>query len=214
MLRAAALKDFAALIEPLPFVERTHAWPRSCQTEFIWGMFGIGTPPFDALLNCASTASFDFALMFAGGLPFAAASCVCAPAVAMKFVTRSLAAESTPCVAANFVTMKPWTPRNGTEDLEIAGTWITLNDRPLFRSVSAFHGPVTQKAAWPLRNAFCAAPPSTLALIRPSLFHLSIRCAFFRKSGLATPMSFGLRLPALLVPKTYPPRPEKNGYMW
>ena len=85
---------------------------------------------------------------------------------------------------------------------EIAGTWITLNDRPLFRSVSAFHGPVTQKAVWPLRKAFCAAPPSTLELIRPSLFHLSIRCAFFSKSGLATPMSFGLRLPALLVPKT------------
>ena len=85
-------------------------------------------------------------MTFAGGRPFAAASCVCALGVAMKFVTRSLAAESTPCAAANFVTMKPWTPRNGTEDFAIAGTWITLNDRPLFRSVSAFHGPVTQKA--------------------------------------------------------------------
>ena len=41
--------------------------------------------------------------------------------VAMKFVTRSLAAESTPCVAANFVTMKPWTPRNGTDGLHDRG---------------------------------------------------------------------------------------------
>src|SRR3954451_14347300 len=124
MLRAAPLKDFAPLIEPLPFVERTQAWPRSDHTESICGMFGIGTPPLDAILNCARTVSFEpiFALMFAGGRPFAAASCVWALGVAMKFVTRSLAAESTPCAAANFVTMKPWTPRNGTEDLEIAGT--------------------------------------------------------------------------------------------
>src|SRR3954470_14155609 len=167
MLRAAPLKDFAAAIEPLPFVERTHAWPRSDQTESIWGMLGIGTPPLDAALNCASTVSVDptFALMFAGGRPFAAASCVWALGFAMKFVTRSLAAESTLCSVANFVTMKPCTPRNGTEGCTIAGTWITLNDRPLFRSVSAFQGPVTQKAAWLLRNAFCAAPLSTLELI-------------------------------------------------
>src|SRR3954463_16091628 len=156
MLRAAPLKDFAAVIEPLPFVERTHAWPRSPQTESICGMFGIGTPPLDAILNCASTVSVDptLALTFAGRRPFAAAGCVCALGDAMKFVTRSLAAESTPCAAANFVTMKPWTPRNGTEAFLIAGTWITLNDRPLFRSVSAFHGPVIQKAASPLRKAF------------------------------------------------------------
>src|SRR4051812_34054842 len=204
MLRAAPLKDLEAAIEPLPFVERTHAWPRSDQTESIWGMFGIGTPPFDAALNCASTLSVDptFALPFAGGLPFAAASCVCALGFAMTFVTRSLAAESTPCAAANFVTMKPWTPRNGTEACVIAGTWITLNDRPLLRSVSAFHGPVTQKAVSPLRKAFCAAPPSTLELIRPSLFHLSISFAFLSRAGLATPMSFGFRVPAFVVPKT------------
>src|SRR3954469_2067772 len=156
MLRAAPLKDLGAASDPLPFVERAHAWPRSDQTESICGMFGIGTPPFDAALNCASTLSVDptFARMFAGGRPFAAASCVWALGVAMKFVTRSLAAESTPCAAANFVTMKPWTPRNGTDAFAIAGTWITLNDRPLFLSVSAFHGPVIQKAAWPLRKAF------------------------------------------------------------
>src|SRR5262249_214817 len=37
MLRAAALKDLAAVMEPLPLVERTHAWPRSDQTELICG---------------------------------------------------------------------------------------------------------------------------------------------------------------------------------
>src|SRR5689334_4732230 len=146
MLRAAALKDFDAAIAPEPFVERTQAWPRSPQTEFICGMFGIGTPPFDAAENCARTGSLDFALTLAGGRPFAAASCVWALGVAMKFVTRSLAAESTPCTVANFVTMKPCTPRNGTDGFTIAGIWMTLNDRPLFLSRSEFHGPVIQKA--------------------------------------------------------------------
>src|SRR5882724_4356583 len=138
MLRAAALKDFAAAIEPLPFVERTHASPRSPQTDLICGMFGIGTPPLDAFENCARTGSPDFAVLFAGGRPLAAASCVCADAPAMKLVTRSLAAESTPWTVANFVTMKPCTPRNGTDGFTIAGIWMTLNDRPLFLSVSAF----------------------------------------------------------------------------
>src|SRR3954453_15643978 len=50
--------------------------------------------------------------------------------------------------------------------------------------------------------------------MRPSLFHLSISEAFLRNFGFATPMSDGSRLPALFVPKMYPPRPEKNGYMW
>src|SRR6266516_656882 len=162
MLRAAALKDFAAAIEPLPFVERTQAWPRSPQTELICGMFGIGTPPFDAFENCARTGSLDFALMFAGGRPFAAASVVCGPAPAMKLVTRSFAAASTPCVDANFVTMKPCTPRNGTDGFAIDGSWTILNGRPFFLSVSAFHGPVIQNADCPLRNAFCAAELSTL----------------------------------------------------
>src|SRR5438876_6493073 len=144
MLRAAALKDFAAVIAPAPFVERTQAWPRSPQTELICGMFGIGTPPFDALENCARTGSLDFALMFAGGRPLAAASVVCGPAPTMKLVTRSFAAASTPCAEANLVTMKPCTPRNGTDGFAIAGTWMILNERPLFLSVSEFHGPVTQ----------------------------------------------------------------------
>src|SRR3954447_7156756 len=101
MLRAAPLKDLAAAIEPLPFVERTHAWPRSDQTESIWGMFGIGKTPFDAFLNCASTVSVDptFALRFSGRRPFASSIFVCALGFAMKFVTRSFAAESTPCAA-------------------------------------------------------------------------------------------------------------------
>src|SRR5215475_5344055 len=104
MLRAAALKDLAAVMAPLPLVERTHAWPRSAQTELICGMFGIGTPPFDAAENCARTGSLDFALMFAGGRPFAAASSVWAAGVARKFVTRSFAAASTPWAVAYFVT--------------------------------------------------------------------------------------------------------------
>ena len=76
------------------------------------------------------------------------------------------------------------------------------NLSPLFLSVSMFHGPVTQKAACPLRNAFFAVPPSTFELIRPSLFHLSISGAFLRNILFATPMFDGSRLPALFVPKT------------
>src|SRR6201995_5813151 len=97
--------------------------------------------------------------------------------------------------------MKPWTPRNGTDGFTIAGIWMTLNERPLFLSVSAFHEPVIQNAAWPFRKAFCAAAPSTFELIRPSLFHFVISGAFFRNAGLATPMSDGSRFPALFVPK-------------
>ena len=104
-----------------PFVERTQAWPRSLQTEFICGMFGIGTPPFGRAGTARGPGRPTFALMFAGGRPFAAASCVCADGVAMKLVTRSFAAESTPCAVANFVTMKPCTPRNGTDGLHDRG---------------------------------------------------------------------------------------------
>ena len=119
----------------------------------------------------------------------------------MKFVTRSVAAEATPWSVANFVTMKPCTPRNGTDGFTIAGTCITLNDRPLFLSVSAFQGPVIQKAAWPFRKAFCAVAPSTFELSRPSLFHLSTSFEFLMKVGFATPMSDGSRFPALFSPK-------------
>jgi len=97
--------------------------------------------------NWARIGSVAFALMFAGARPPAAASCVWADGVAMKFVTRSVAAPPTPCAAAYFVTMKPWTPRNGTDGLMMAGIWMTLNLSPLFLSVSAFHGPVIQNAA-------------------------------------------------------------------
>src|SRR6478752_6444137 len=214
MARAAVLNAVAAGVAPEPFVDLTQAWPRSPHTEFICGMFGIGTPPLLAALNCASTGSLERAVLLAGGRPLAAASCVWADAEAKKFVTRSVAALPTPWVSAYFVTMKPCTPRNGTDGFTIAGTCITLNDRPLFLSVSAFHGPVTQKAVWPFRNAFCAAELSTFELIRPSLFHLSTRPAFLSSVGLAMPMSDGSRLPALFVPKMYPPRPEKKGYMW
>src|SRR4051812_2613099 len=127
MARAAVLNAVAAGVAPEPFVDLTQAWPRSPPTEFICGMLGIGTPPLLAALNCRRTGSFDFALRFAGGRPFAAASCVCAEGVAMKFVTRSVAALPTPWSVANFVTMKPWPPRNGTDGFTIAGIWMTLN---------------------------------------------------------------------------------------
>src|SRR5207247_7065453 len=110
MLRAAALKDLAAVIAPEPFVERTQAWPRSPHTELICGMFGIGTPPFDAFENCARTGSLDFALMFAGGRPFAAARCVFAAGGATKFVTRSLGARAAPCGDRHFVAIESWSP--------------------------------------------------------------------------------------------------------
>src|SRR3954451_13984949 len=96
MARAAVLNAVAAGVAPEPFVDLTQAWPRSPQTESICGMFGIGTPPLLAALNCASTGSLDFAFVFAGGRPFAAASCVCAEGDAMKLVTRSVAALATP----------------------------------------------------------------------------------------------------------------------
>src|SRR5581483_11600458 len=97
MERAAPLKERTAGIAPGPFVERTHAWPRSVQTLAICGMFGIGTPPLLAAPNWARIGSVAFALVFAGARPPAAASCVCAEAVEKKFTTRSFAAASTPC---------------------------------------------------------------------------------------------------------------------
>jgi hypothetical protein len=78
---------------------------------------------------------------------------------------------------------------------------MTLNLSPLDESRFEFHGPVIQKAACFLMKAFCAVDESTAALIRPSLFHLSISGAFFRKFLFATPMFDGSRLPALFVPK-------------
>ena len=56
------------------------------------------------------------------------------------------------------MTMKPWTPRNGTERNLIAGIWTILNFSPLSSSVSDSHGPVIQNAACLFRNAFLAAP--------------------------------------------------------
>src|SRR5882724_12141826 len=167
-------------------------------------MFGIGTPPLPALPNCARTGSENDApaFRFAGQRPLAFASAACAVGVEMKFATKSCASDSTPCVAAYFVTRKPCTPRNGTDGYAIFGSWMILNFNPLDLSVSEFHGPVIQNAACFLRNAFCAVELSTFELISPSLFHLSTSFAFFRKALLATPMSDGSRLPALLTPNT------------
>ncbi len=78
---AAPLNERTAGIAPAPFVERTHAWPRSLQTLAICGMFGIGTPPLLAVENWLSTGLFDFAFRFAGGRPPATENCVCAEGV-------------------------------------------------------------------------------------------------------------------------------------
>jgi hypothetical protein len=51
-------------------------------------------------------------------------------------------------------------------------------------------------------------------LISPSRSQRSIIATFFRNVAFATPMFLGFRLPALFLPNTNPPRPEKNGYMW
>ena len=68
MLRDAVTKAVRALTAPAPRVDLTHAPPRSLQTEFIWGMFGSGTPPAPALPNAARTGSLTSlaALRFAG----------------------------------------------------------------------------------------------------------------------------------------------------
>src|SRR3954454_8182610 len=107
MERAAPLNERTADIAPAPFVEGSHAWARSDQTEPICGMFGIGTPPRPAAPNCARIGSVAFALMFAGARPPAVASCVCADAVEKNFVTSVLATVSTPCADANLVTIMP-----------------------------------------------------------------------------------------------------------
>src|SRR3954451_9470131 len=120
----------------------------------------------------------------------------------MKFVTRSRAPASTPWTAANLVTKKPWTPRNGTDGQAIFGTCMILYFRPLDLSVAVFQGPVIQKAALPLRKALWAMPLSTSELISPSLFHLSIIDVFLRNAGARRPIADGSRLPALLVPNT------------
>ena len=119
----------------------------------------------------------------------------------MKLVTRSFAAASTPWAVAYFVTMKPWTPRNGTDGFAIAGTWTTLNGILLLSRSCEFHGPVTQKATFLLRKSCCAVDESTAELIRPSLFHVLIIPACLRKNLFATPMFDGSRLPALFRPK-------------
>src|SRR5215207_1612590 len=105
-------------------------------------------------------------------------------------------------VLENFVTMKPCTPRNGTELHLIFGTWTTRKRMFAFRIASLFHGPVIQYAARPLRNASCAVAPSTFELMRPSLFQRSIIGAFLRNTLLRSPMLFGFSAPPAVLPKT------------
>src|SRR4026209_263940 len=80
MLFWAPMHDFRAGIQPEPFVERTHAAPRSCQTLDICGMLGIGTPPAEAAPNAFRALSLTCAsaFKFAGDRSFASASVVCA----------------------------------------------------------------------------------------------------------------------------------------
>src|SRR3954453_5641099 len=125
MLPAAGARDDRAGVAPAPFVEFSHALFVSSQTLAIWGMFGIGTPPLLARPNCASTESFTVlpATRLAGNRPFAAASAFWLAARVMYAPTRSLARLPTAWPAAKRVTMKPCTPRNGTDLTLIFGSW-------------------------------------------------------------------------------------------
>src|SRR5262245_43474126 len=160
MLRAAVVKATRAFVAPAPFVDFTHAPPRSVQTLDICGMFGIGTPPTDAAPNCLRIALLTVlpAIVLAGKRPFAAARAAWPAGRIMKLPTTAFAERSSPWVEAYFVTMKPWTPRNGTERNLIAGSCMIRMFSLLVRSVSASHGPVIQKAARPLRNESLATP--------------------------------------------------------
>src|SRR5690348_424700 len=139
MLRWAVRNEARAFVAPAPCVDLNHAWPRSVHTLFICGMFGIGTPPAPAspIWLKAGSLTFLIAAVFAGERPFAVARSTCGPAPAMYEPTRSFAAVATPCVLANFVTMKPLTPRNGTDRHLIFGTWTILKFvMPDFRTKS------------------------------------------------------------------------------
>src|SRR6266550_896624 len=93
----------------------------------------------------------------------------------MKLVTRSFAAASTPCTEANLVTMKPCTPRNGTDGIAIPKVWcfdfltasasvsscenevgtfasFVLTTRPMFSTAAGT--PYSFLTAVPYENAF------------------------------------------------------------
>src|SRR5438309_7265303 len=146
MLRAAVAKAERAGVAPAPFVAFTQAPPSSPHTLAICGMFGIGTPPLLARPNWARTGSVTLlpAVVFAGKRLLAAARSRCEAAPIMYRATRSLARLVTPCAVAYLVTMKPWTPRNGTAAHLIFGTWMIRKLSPLVLSVSDSHGPVIQ----------------------------------------------------------------------
>src|SRR4051812_28465883 len=116
----------------------------------------------------------------------------------MKLPTRSRAAGSIPWPAANLVTMKPCTPRKGTDGQSILGSCTTLNAILASLIGAMFHGPVIQNAALPARNDSCATLLSTLELTRPSLLQAEIWAEFLRNAVLWRPRSVGFRVPALL----------------
>ena len=123
-------------------------------------MFGIGTPPIPALPNCFSTGSLTRlpATMFAGYRRLACSRSSWKLGFIISLATRSFARLATPCAAANFVTIIPCTPRNGTERNLIFGSWMILNGIPLALSPSVSHGPVIQNAAFCLSHAFLPVP--------------------------------------------------------
>jgi hypothetical protein len=144
-------------------VELTQAPPRLLHTEAIWGTFGIGTPPTLAApkaFNCGLVTRAAAAVL-AGVRKLVAANCDCALGVAMNSPTSELAADPTPCVAAYFVTMKPWAPKNGTGLMPstMGGTVLIryLNGNLLIVSAIS-HGPVIQNGALPATKASLAIP--------------------------------------------------------
>ena len=134
---------------PEPFVDLTQALPRSCQTLFICGMFGIGTPPLAALPNCARYGSLTLlpATTFAGIAVVRRRQLLLGAGrhhvVRHEILRRSVV----PVVRGVLRDQEALDAEEGTDGFAIAGTWITLNFRPAFFSVSMFQGPVIQNAA-------------------------------------------------------------------
>ena len=152
--RAAPLKERAAGIAPAPFVERTHAAPRSLQTLLIWGMFGIGTPPLLALPNCGQDR--------VGRLRLDVRRCAAACSSELRLgrrrrevvhdevlrrrvdvVRRGELGDHHP-VDAEERHRRPW---------RSAGTWTTLNVTPAFWMSATAHGPVIQNGVCDFVNA-------------------------------------------------------------
>ena len=206
MLRAAVREgDRAALTAPAPFVDLTHApaevRPDAAHLRDVRHRDAAAP----ALPNCARTGSLTClpAAVLAGKRPFAAASADLRAAASSCSCRRGPSrASRRRAPSAYFVTMKPWTPRNGTDGYAIVGTWMILNLSPLFLSVSDSHGPVIQKAACPLRNAFFAVAVVDLRVDQAFLVPLVDQRGVLEELLVRDADVDGSRLPALFVPKT------------